>query len=109
MTSLKWLIYGAILTGLALVHLIRSRFRSGLRNIPGPWLARYMSLYRLTLVYKGDAPRQYQLLHKKYGPIVRIGPNHVSTSDPAMIPIIYGIGRNFQKVGVNLSVIVMIS
>ncbi|KAG4257724.1 hypothetical protein FPRO04_07945 [Fusarium proliferatum] len=97
MTSSKWLLYGALLTGLALFHLIRLRHRAGLRHIPGPWLARYTTLYRLGLVYKGDSPRQYQLLHERYGPIVRTGPNHVSTSDPAMIPVIYGIGKNFRK------------
>ncbi|KAF5968045.1 pisatin demethylase cytochrome P450 [Fusarium coicis] len=94
----KWLLYGALVAGLALFHLIRLTFRAGLRNIPGPWLARYTVLYRLSLVYKGDSPRQYQLLHEKYGPIVRTGPNHVSISDPAMMPIIYGIGKNFQKI-----------
>ncbi|KAG5765521.1 hypothetical protein H9Q72_006408 [Fusarium xylarioides] len=94
----KWLLYGALLTGLALFHLIRLTFRAGLRYIPGPWLARYTGLYRLSLVYKGDSPRQYQLLHERYGPIVRTGPSHVSISDPAMIPVIYGIGKNFQKV-----------
>ncbi|KAF4439012.1 pisatin demethylase cytochrome P450 [Fusarium acutatum] len=94
----NWLLYGALLAGLALFHLVRLTFRAGLRNIPGPWLARYTTLYRLSLVHKGDSPRQYQLLHEKYGPIVRTGPNHVSVSDPAMIPVIYGIGKNFQKV-----------
>jgi hypothetical protein len=94
----NWLIYGALLTGLTLFHLIRLTFRAGLRNIPGPWLARSTGLYRLSLVYKGDSPRQYQLIHEKYGPIVRTGPNHVSISDPAMIPVVYGIGKNFQKV-----------
>ncbi|KLP13261.1 pisatin demethylase cytochrome P450 [Fusarium fujikuroi] len=97
MTCSKWVLYGALLTGLALFQLIRLTFRAGLRHIPGPWLARYTTLYRLSLVYKGDSPRQYQLLHEKYGPIVRTGPNHVSTSDPAMIPVVYGIGKNFQK------------
>ncbi|KAL9567270.1 hypothetical protein ACKAV7_008512 [Fusarium commune] len=98
MTCSKLLLYGALLTGLALFYLIRLTFRAGLRDIPGPWLARYTALYRLSLVYRGDSPRQYELLHEKYGPIVRTGPNHVSTSDPAMIPVIYGIGKNFQKI-----------
>ncbi|KAF5987957.1 cytochrome P450 monooxygenase [Fusarium bulbicola] len=98
MASSNWLLYGALITGLVLFHLIRLTFRTGLRNIPGPRLARYTGLYRPSLVYKGDSPRRYQLLHEKYGPIVRTGPNHVSVSDPAMIPVIYGIGKNFQKV-----------
>ncbi|PVH68975.1 cytochrome P450 [Cadophora sp. DSE1049] len=44
-----------------------------------------------------EAPRNYRALHDKYGPIVRVGPNHVSVSDPAMIPIIYGISSKFTK------------
>ncbi|KAH8666053.1 cytochrome P450 [Tricladium varicosporioides] len=49
------------------------------------------------MVYKGNAPQTYRELHKKYGPIVRTGPNHVSVSDPEMIPVIYGTGSNFRK------------
>ena len=37
-------------------------------------------------------------LHKKYGPLVRIGPNHVSVSDPKAINIIYGLKTGFTKV-----------
>lgn len=36
-------------------------------------------------------------LHKKYGKLVRIGPNHVMFSDAALIPQVYGIGGKFMK------------
>ena len=36
-------------------------------------------------------------LHKKYGPLVRTGPNHVSFSDASLIPQIYGITSKFYK------------
>ncbi|KAF5529252.1 hypothetical protein FNAPI_13938, partial [Fusarium napiforme] len=36
-------------------------------------------------------------LHRKYGPLVRIGPNLVSVSDPAAIPTIYGNKHVWKK------------
>ena len=76
----------------------RIALRKGLRTLPGPFLARISGLYRLSLVYDGDAPRQYRKVHEKYGPVVRVGPNHVSVADPSAIPIIYGIGSSYRKV-----------
>jgi hypothetical protein len=78
----------AILTG----------YRRGLRQIPGPFFARFSGLYRLYLVYDGRAPAKYRRAHQEYGPMVRVGPNHVSISDPKAIPQIYGIGTDYQKV-----------
>ncbi|PVH70745.1 cytochrome P450 [Cadophora sp. DSE1049] len=49
------------------------------------------------MVVKGDSPANYLKIHQKYGKIVRVGPNHVSVSDPSMIPVIYGIGSKFLK------------
>ena len=36
-------------------------------------------------------------LHDKYGPLVRIGPNHVSFSDASLIPKVYSITSKFYK------------
>ena len=93
----RWLLATAVVV-LILFNLAQKRYRTGLRSIPGPSLARYSSAFRILLVYKGDAPSRYRQLHEKYGTIVRTGPNHVSVSDPAMIPVIYGIGQKFNKV-----------
>lgn len=73
-------------------------FRKGLRQVPGPFLARFSGLYRLSLVYAGKAPHEYRRVHQRYGRLVRVGPNHVSISDPTVIPQIYGIGTDFPKV-----------
>lgn len=77
---------------------IRTAYRKHLRSIPGPCLARFTGVYRLSLVWKGDAPEQYRNVHAKHGKIVRVGPNHVSVSDPSEIQTIYGIGSKFLKV-----------
>lgn len=83
---------------LVVLHHARLAFRHGLRSLPGPFVARFTGLYRLSMVLYGDSPKQYRELHEKYGSIVRTGPNHVSVSDPSMIPTIYGIGSKYVKV-----------
>ena len=91
--------YLAILLSIILVLCYGSAaFRKDLRALPGPLLARFSGLYRLSLVCRGDAPQNYRNVHEKYGVIVRVGANHVSVSDPSMIPVIYGIGTKFHKV-----------
>lgn len=72
--------------------------RKGLRSVPGPVFASITGFYRLSMVWRGDAIAQYRKVHKKYGHIVRVGPNHVSISDPAMINTIFGVGTKFLKV-----------
>lgn len=89
---------GAVLVALYLASSIRVAFRKGLRGLPGPLAARFSGFYRFSLVYAGKAPFEYRKVHQKYGPLVRVGPNHVSISDPAAIPQIYGIGTNYVKV-----------
>ncbi|KAI3329952.1 cytochrome P450 [Ustulina deusta] len=56
-----------------------------LRYIPGPFLASFSYLW---IGYSGWSGKQYEihkLLGEKYGPLVRIGPNEVSTDDPETI------------------------
>ena len=84
--------------GLVLLDYARTFFRKGLRKLPGPLLARFSGLYRLSMVAKGDSPQNYRRIHHQYGRLVRVGPNEVSVSDPSEIPKIYGIGSKFYKV-----------
>lgn len=87
-----------LLLALLILNYVRSSFRKGLSSLPGPFLAKFSGIYRLSLVHHGHAPERYRELHENYGPIVRTGPNHVSISDTTMIPTIYGIGSKFLKV-----------
>ena len=98
---------GAVLLVLYLANTIRVALRPGLRNLPGPFSARFSRWYRSSLVFGGKAPEEYRKLHEQYGPIVRIGPNHVSFADPVAIPIIYGIGtgNRFLKVSLSLNTV----
>ncbi|KAK5046898.1 hypothetical protein LTR84_007252 [Exophiala bonariae] len=94
---------GILSLGVAVVILsftllsIKTGYKKELRQIPGPFFARFSGLYRLSLVLTGRAPLEYRRVHQEYGSIVRVGPNHVSISDPVVIPQIYGIGADYKK------------
>ncbi|KAF9890027.1 hypothetical protein FE257_006707 [Aspergillus nanangensis] len=73
-------------------------FLSPLRKIPGPWLARVSRLYKVWRVYDGGVHHKDIAAHQKYGSAIRVGPSHVTVSDPAAIPLIFGISSKFLKV-----------
>ncbi|RDW79279.1 cytochrome P450 [Aspergillus mulundensis] len=87
-----------LFTFLAL-RLLWRRFGSGLSGIPGPALAKCTRLWKLHSVWKGDHHLTEINLHRRHGPLVRIGPRHVSVADPKAIPVIYGLNKGFTKTG----------
>ena len=89
----------AIILALIMLNLLWNKFQPGLVKIPGPALAAYTKLWRLRNVYRGHAHLTAIDLHRKYGLLVRIAPNHVSVSDPNMNPVIYSNKEDFTKVG----------
>ncbi|KAJ5626406.1 hypothetical protein N7510_002715 [Penicillium lagena] len=54
---------------------------SPLRNVPGPRLAAISSIWLWFQDMAGNSPQMISKLHKRHGPIVRIGPNEVSIDD----------------------------
>jgi len=70
-----------------------------LRHIPGPFFASFSNIQRLYWVLSGRAHDHHIALHKKYGPLVRMGPNMVSVGDPSETGKIYGITGKYKKVG----------
>lgn len=68
-----------------------------LNHIPGPFWASLTNLSRLIWVRRGNAHETHVALHRKYGSLVRFGPNMVSVSDPAEISHIYGVNGRFKK------------
>jgi hypothetical protein len=96
--SWPWIILAAVLI-LTIVHTLRVAYQPSLRTLSGHLLASFSRLYKIYLVYDGRCPEKERAMHKKYGPVVRTGPYHVSFSDPAAIPSIYGITLSFPKVG----------
>ena len=68
-----------------------------LSHVPGPFLAAFTNFVRLRWVLTRKAQYIHIDLHRKYGPLVRIGPNTVSVGDPAEIQQIYGLTGSYAK------------
>ncbi|KAI5459347.1 cytochrome P450 [Mariannaea sp. PMI_226] len=94
---------------LILVVRLYAYFRSPLRKVPGPRLARLSDIWYFWNVRKGNFEQTNLELHRKYatfcssthrrlsGSIVRYGPNRYSFSDPEAFKAIYGLGKQFAK------------
>ena len=82
---------------LTLVNLVRAYFR--LSGVPGPKLASFTDVWRLRAQNSPQYSVTIARLHKQYGKLVRIGPNHVSISDPGAVPIVYSTRPVWDKVG----------
>lgn len=82
----------------ACLQLLRTRYRSGLRAIPGPFLASFSNLWKVAAVWREDMPAWNMAAHEKYGPVVRIGPNHVSFASPEAFYAIHASRQAFGKV-----------
>lgn len=67
-----------------------------LARVPGPLLAKCTSLWQIYHAYMGDECTAVQRLHRKYGKIVRIGPNLIDIADGAALVPIY-LDKRFLK------------
>ncbi|CAJ2505230.1 Uu.00g126240.m01.CDS01 [Anthostomella pinea] len=81
----------------AVMFLWHSKTYWSLSHIPGPFLARLTNLPRLLWVLSNRAHDIHVNLHRRYGNIVRFGPNMVSVSDPAEIANIYRYSKPWPK------------
>ncbi|KAJ8058504.1 hypothetical protein OCU04_012690 [Sclerotinia nivalis] len=82
---------------LSLVAIYFLRVYTRLQHIPGPFLAAFSNIPRMYWVWTKRAHEKHIALHKKYGSLVRIGPDVVSVGDPAEISHIYGFDDTFSK------------
>ncbi|KIX00635.1 uncharacterized protein Z518_09700 [Rhinocladiella mackenziei CBS 650.93] len=79
-------------------RLLSVRYLTPLRRVPGPWLASITRLWKVQKAFAGDMQWVNIDLHKRYGPIVRIAPDEVSTDDPGeSLKVIYGHGSQYKK------------
>ncbi|KAI8947359.1 cytochrome P450 [Xylaria longipes] len=102
MTDVLSLLLGPpLLVGVGyLTYLILWRcFLSPLAKLPGPKLAALTYWYEC--YYDIARPAQYafkiKALHREYGPVVRIGPNDVSISDPDFVDAVYAPGPGHKR------------
>ncbi|CAI7637858.1 unnamed protein product [Penicillium manginii] len=87
--------------GLAIIFFLHSiispLLNDSLARIPGPKLYA-LTKWRLALEdWKGTRTRRIYELHKKYGPVVRIGPNEVAFNSLSALRTIYGAGSGFER------------
>ncbi|EGC43398.1 cytochrome P450 oxidoreductase [Histoplasma capsulatum var. duboisii H88] len=89
--------YSIFVAFLFFISCIWTRYSPGLRNVPGPFVASFSNLWKIYRVLKKDMAWRNIEVHEKYGPLVRIGPNHVSASDPEALKTIYNFTNIFPK------------
>lgn len=58
----------------------------------------WTNLWRMFHVRQGQSHLVIQELHRKYGPVVRIGPNVLDLDVPGLIKTIYNTKANYLKV-----------
>ena len=79
------------------LHFLRRRYLSPLRQYPGPFLASCTRLWKVFSVAGGHTELDKIRIHQIYGPIVRIGPNELSFSSPIAAREILSAGKGFHK------------
>lgn len=80
-----------------LLWVVYTRTLHPLASVPGPFWASISRLWYMYRVYVGDMHTVQRQLHEQYGPVVRIGPNEVSTADLSTLPQIYRNQRPLIK------------
>jgi hypothetical protein len=87
----------AIVSLVLIAKIIRNRYGYGISQIPGPFLATITDLWRFVVVWGRRPDRTHLQLHRKYGSLVRLGPNEVSCSDPSALQVIYALNAGLIK------------
>lgn len=111
--SQPWLLGAAAVVTWSLALIMKALLHP-LRDIPGPFWARFTRLWYLRAVRKGDFEMKNIDLHRSYGKpsfawvlaginaflgsIIRIAPGQYSLSDPQAIRTIYSHSSSFIKV-----------
>ncbi|KAH8700216.1 cytochrome P450 [Talaromyces proteolyticus] len=86
------LVFGALFA-----HILYQCHLHPLAAYPGPWLARVTNFWRLATFLSGDHHLRELELHRRYGRIVRVGPNWLSFSNLADFEAIYGFNHHIEK------------
>ncbi|KAL8923603.1 MAG: hypothetical protein Q9208_004550 [Pyrenodesmia sp. 3 TL-2023] len=87
---------GALVLCIGMAYVVRKTILSPLRDVPGPFFAKLTNLYQLVIYFRGKQASVLRRLHR-YDKAVRIGPNHVSLSDPNLIKTVFDMRGNYTK------------
>ncbi|KAH7224243.1 hypothetical protein MRS44_003948 [Fusarium solani] len=78
-------------------RLLWNRYGTGLSHVPGPFLQSVTQLVRVYHIWT-QRGQEFDLdLHKKYGKVVRVGPQLVSIAAAEDLNTVYGVTSNFYK------------
>ncbi|OJJ56962.1 hypothetical protein ASPSYDRAFT_47235 [Aspergillus sydowii CBS 593.65] len=77
--------------------IIYARWFHPLAKFPGPFWASITRVWTVLHVLPGDAEKAQKKLHERYGPVVRIAPNELITSDPGAMKTLYGVKSYTHK------------
>lgn len=86
-----------LLIGGGIIYIIYMRCFHPLSKYPGPLIASLTNCFKAYCVYNLNLHERLLELHMKYGPVVRIGPNHLHFWEGEAIAPIYKGGRNMGK------------
>jgi len=79
-------------------RLAANRYKPGVSDIPGPFLASLTDLWLFFHCLRGKSQKDYEL-HRKYNsPLLRLGPNTISVADGEAVRMIYGWKPVWTKV-----------
>lgn len=80
-----------------LIYTVYMRFFHPLAKYPGPLIASLTNGYKAYFVYNLTLHEKFIELHRRYGSIVRVGPNHLHLWTGEAIAPIYKAGRKASK------------
>jgi hypothetical protein len=92
------LILAVCLALIAITKLITTALKPGVRQIPGPFLAKFTDLVRAYYAYREILHEKEQEWQKTYGNYVRTGPNTVMVSESDVFQRVFGARGEFPKV-----------
>lgn len=79
------------------LRLVQIYYFSSVKSFPGPLCTNFTDLWRYIQTAGGQSHRVHADLHRRYGPVVRIGPNTLSISDPVLMKTIYNTKNPWKK------------
>ena len=88
--ELAWLLLGPLVLFYVFKLFIYNVYFRPLRKFPGPWINKISIIPHLYTVFQGKQSYELLKLHRKYGHIVRYGPNELSFSSARAWKDIYG-------------------
>ena len=95
---LFWRVVAIVTVSLSLSYTYEYLFKyKSLKSIPGPFLAKISKFWLFRQALKDTSVTGVQNLHRKYGKLVRLEPNHVSIDDLEAMSQIYSYGNGMEK------------